>query len=86
MSNHKILTQDEVTRSITQMIVTHFGSLEAFGEAYNQMLERSRNDTIELIVNHSIQQGKYSQVLMDELADMDEQELVNKLEELEQCV
>lgn len=86
MSNHKILTQDEVTRSITQMIVTHFGSLEAFGEAYNQMLERSRNDTIELIVNHSIQQGKYSQVLMDELADMDEQELVNKLEELEQCI
>ena len=86
MSNHKILTQDEVTRSITQMIVTHFGSLEAFGEAYNQMLGRSRNDTIELIVNHSIQQGKCSQVLMDELADMDEQELVNKLEELEQCV
>ena len=86
MSNHKILTQDEVTRSITQMIVTHFGSLEAFGEAYNEMLERSRNDTIELIVNHSIQQGKYSQVLMDELADMDEQELVNKLEELEQCI
>lgn len=86
MSNHKIMTQDEVTRSITQMIVTHFGSLEAFGEAYNQMLERSRNDTIELIVNHSIQQGKYSQVLMDELADMDEQELVNKLEELEQCI
>lgn len=86
MSNHKILTQDEVTRSITQMIVTHFGSLEAFGEAYNEMLERSRNDTIELIVNHSIQQGKYSQVLMDELAGMDEQELVNKLEELEQCI
>ena len=86
MSNHKIMTQDEVTRSITQMIVTHFGSLEAFGEAYNEMLERSRNDTIELIVNHSIQQGKYSQVLMDELADMDEQELVNKLEELEQCI
>ena len=81
-----MMTRDEVTRSITQMIVTHFGSLEAFGEAYNEMLERSRNDTIELIVNHSIQQGKYSQVLMDELADMDEQELVNKLEELEQCV
>lgn len=86
MSNHKIMTQDEVTRSITQMIVTHFGSLEAFGEAYNEMLERSRNDTIELIINHSIQQGKYSQVLMDELAGMDEQELVNKLEELEQCI
>ena len=83
---NKIMDRDEVTRSITQLIVTHFGSLETFAEAYNEMIKRSRNDTIELSVNHSIQQGKYSQLLMDEIALMDNQELINKLEELEQCV
>lgn len=82
----KIMTRDEMTRSITQMICTEYGSLENFGHAYNEMLDRVRNDTIELILEHSIQQGKYSQLLMDELNYMSDEELITKLEALEACV
>jgi len=81
-----IMSRDELTRSITQMIVTQYGSLENFGHAYNDMLDRVKNDTIELILEHSIQQGRYYGTLLEELQAMDEEQLIVELERLEETI
>lgn len=43
----------------------------------------NRNDTIELILEHAIQQGSYSQNYMDRLSAMNDSELDLELERIE---
>lgn len=44
----------------------------------------NRNDTIELILEHAIQQGSYSQLYMDRLSGMNDAELNAELERIEE--
>lgn len=43
----------------------------------------NRNDTIELILDHAIMQGAYSQMYMDRLSGMNDAELDLELERVE---
>jgi hypothetical protein len=44
----------------------------------------NRNDTIELILQHAIQQGSYSQFYMNRLSAMNDAELNMELERIEE--
>jgi hypothetical protein len=44
----------------------------------------NRNDTIELILEHAIQQGSYSQNYMDRLSAMNDSQLNQELERIEE--
>jgi hypothetical protein len=47
------------------------------------IMNMNRNDTIELILEHAIQQGMYSQIYMDRLSGMNDAELNLELERVE---
>ncbi len=46
-------------------------------------MNMNRNDTIELILTHAIEQGAYSQNYMDRLSGMNDAELNAELDRLE---
>lgn len=46
----------------------------------------NRNDLIELILDHAIQRGTYSQLFMDRLSGMNDAELGEMLEKFEETV
>jgi hypothetical protein len=46
----------------------------------------NRNDIIELILDHAIQRGEYSQLFMDRLSGMNDAELSELLEKFEETV
>ena len=55
----KILTQDEIVRSVSQMVIEHFGSVENFSRAFNKLVEREEKEFEERIEEYDKQHGSF---------------------------
>jgi len=54
-----IMTRDEVTRSVSQLVIENFGSLENFARAYNKMIDSDREEIQEQTEEYDKQHGSF---------------------------
>ena len=54
-----ILTQDEMIRNVSQLVIENFGSIENFARAFNEMVEREENEVEEHYEQYDKQHGSF---------------------------
>jgi len=56
---NKIMTNDEVVRSVSQMVIDTFGSIDNFARAFNEMVDREQQEYEDKIEEYDKQHGSF---------------------------